>query len=603
MDQIQNQNELSNFSEKVSIIASKLAVNKYNAFHGKINLDIEISGNIELVNKKISQIYKKIESKMHGVEVPRDLNDTIAEYLLRSVVSDSTDIDQLDSKGMVSEQIFTQVILKNADEQVVNKILQNDLSGPISAMPQESPNIHENRLEEKKYGVNSSKFKESEISEELIYEYDDLGVIRRVFEDGSKIVVIDPKNTLYKIHEGEPDEVEEKIMLKQMENEKLYQNIVYSNGKIDLMELTEEYKNGLKGIGIDAALREMYGRIVTKGAIEFLRDDNEINQYDRDTLFELLDAITPENSERNDYQEDSYTMVYKLGIFSRFMNDPMMACDEKYQAPIKGKLKNADSELYDFIERNPLILEQMQTVSRKGNPAEAMIEILQSSKSLTRDEFFEELEEFSKDAIAKGVTIDKNVTDGYDKYEAAYNERLTQRNNADSREEKKAESEENKKRPYDEQVEEFKQKMKKNIDKSGIGSMVMAAFSESCIRIKGDVVITAINELLDFDNVDKEENYIQQIEDKDIELMHRRLNSLIENQSDDKTPYIMSLGQLISRATEMKKEKVLSANKTETHTIVNNLEMNPRAFVEIAENTEKNETKKQVTFDDSEDGR
>lgn len=44
---------------------------------------------------------------MHGVEVPRDLNDTIAEYLLRSVVSDSTDIDQLDSKGMVSEQIFT----------------------------------------------------------------------------------------------------------------------------------------------------------------------------------------------------------------------------------------------------------------------------------------------------------------------------------------------------------------------------------------------------------------------------------------------------------------------------------------------------------------
>lgn len=184
-------------------------------------------------------------------------------------------------------------------------------------MPQESQNIHENRLEEKKYGVNSSKFKESEISEELIYAYDDLGKIRRVFEyeDGSKIVFIDPKNTLYKIPEGEPDEVEEEIMLKQMENEKLYQNIVYSNGKIDLMELIEEYKNGLKGLGIDAALREMYGRIVSKGAIEFLRDDNEINQYDRDTLFELLDAITPENSERNDYQEDSYTMVYKLGIF------------------------------------------------------------------------------------------------------------------------------------------------------------------------------------------------------------------------------------------------------------------------------------------------
>ena len=169
---------------------------------------------------------------MHGVEVPRDLIDTIAEYLLRSVVSDSTDIDQLDSKGMVSEQIFTQVILKNADEQVVNKILQNDLSGPISAMPQESPNIHENRLEEKKYGVNSSKFKESEISEELIYAYDDLGEIRRVFEyeDGSKIVFIDPKNTLYKIPEGEPDEVEEKIMLKQMENEKLYQNIAINSG-------------------------------------------------------------------------------------------------------------------------------------------------------------------------------------------------------------------------------------------------------------------------------------------------------------------------------------------------------------------------------------
>lgn len=128
MSEFEKKSNQRSYDEKITEIASKIAINKYNVFQGKnINLEAEISGNIDEVNTKINQVRNELEQKVPGLGLPKNINDTIAEYLLHSIDSGISDISQLANQNSVSDQIFKDVVLPNSERSdVIACMKQND---------------------------------------------------------------------------------------------------------------------------------------------------------------------------------------------------------------------------------------------------------------------------------------------------------------------------------------------------------------------------------------------------------------------------------------------------------------------------------------------
>lgn len=128
MSEFEKTSNQRSYDEKITEIASKIAINKYNVFQGKnINLEAEISGNIDEVNTKINQVRNELEQKVPGLGLPKNINDTIAEYLLHSIDSGISDISQLANQNSVSDQIFKDVVLPNSERSdVIACMKRND---------------------------------------------------------------------------------------------------------------------------------------------------------------------------------------------------------------------------------------------------------------------------------------------------------------------------------------------------------------------------------------------------------------------------------------------------------------------------------------------
>lgn len=128
MSEFEKKSNQRSYDEKITEIASKIAINKYNVFQGKnINLEAEISGNIDEVNTKINQVRNELEQKVPGLGLPKNINDTIAEYLLHSIDSGISDISQLANQNSVSDQIFKDVVLPNSERSdVIACMKRND---------------------------------------------------------------------------------------------------------------------------------------------------------------------------------------------------------------------------------------------------------------------------------------------------------------------------------------------------------------------------------------------------------------------------------------------------------------------------------------------
>lgn len=579
MEQKQITVEQDDYNGKIRTIASKMAVNKYNYFQGKgINLDEEISGNLDLVKNKISQIYKTIEEKIPGLDLPRDLNDKIAEYLLMNLKPDTVEINQVDNNGELSERIFKREVLGNKDQEEIDahiskKSFNSDYSYSESDRMENQDEKQEN-LSEKYHGLDGDLFREIPIDDDIIEQYKDIGNVTAVFEDtdGGKIVFLDPNNEKYKIPEDEADEVEEEIFLKQRETEKNDENAKYGID-IDVKQCITNYKKNLHGLGIDGKLRAMYRNLVTSGAIEVVSNDSQYNEYRRESLYALLDSVKKENAVENSYDEDSYTLITKLGIFSRLMNDPIMQIDGEYQKELHDRLRNTDPELYSLLERDPKILEKIQTRGNTKYLMNAIIEIFGTSDSKSRGDFFQMAEEVSRTVDDK--EIEEEVTDGFENYENDYKNFLIEKRNQEKRYRIKCALEAKMNNPIDMEqipmsirINMRKSTIEKLIKKAGVGTAINSFFTLK--RINGDrgQTLEAVNELLNFDEIGNEGNYVSQITDKDIQIMRDQLNVLLENQNEKIAPYICVLGDIIAKASEREKAKIISADNLKTEEIV-----------------------------------
>ena len=574
MDENQVVAEYGEYGEKIRAIASKLAINKYNTFQGKgVDLELEISSNVDMVNKKITQIYKEIQNKIPGLDLPKTLNDTIAEYLLRQVSAGIFEINQIDNKGSISNQILQYEVLAKKDFDEVEHYSSNVSTPEQTSEPKETEkDSKEVSLSEKYHGVDDSMFTETDIDPKMAEEYEEnIGEIKKVFEveDGRKIVFVDPIDEKYKIPENEADEVEEEIYLKQFQTQMLDEKVKLGVD-VDIDECIDEYKKGLFGLGIDAKLRAEYGKIISFGAIQMLSDDTPYNKYCRETFFALLDSMKKENALENGYEEDSYSLATNLGIFSRILNDPAMKTQGPMQDELRARLRDADPELYALLERDPLILEKMQTSGKTTEPINAMIELVGSSVPIGREEFFQKMDELSRSVDEKAIDI--KYTKDFDYYEEFHKDYVLNRKGEMSKNVIRKELAK-RKDTIETMSPEVRKRVRKEsiqrmIEKAGVGSAVNSYFTLN--RIEGDKgqTIDAINELLNFDEIGEEGNYVEQITSKDIEMMKDQLQVLIEHQNEKIAPYICTLGDIISKASEREKSKILSVKDIKTEDIV-----------------------------------
>ena len=131
MDNFERMENQGSYSERITEIASRLAINKYNANKGKnVDLNSEIKDNVASVNNKINAIRIEIEKKIPGLDLPKDLDDTIAEYLIGAIDSGITEISQLAIEEGLSTEIFKGNVLPNKDkEEVLEAMKKNEASG------------------------------------------------------------------------------------------------------------------------------------------------------------------------------------------------------------------------------------------------------------------------------------------------------------------------------------------------------------------------------------------------------------------------------------------------------------------------------------------
>ena len=127
MDNFERMENQGSYSERITEIASRLAINKYNANKGKnVDLNSEINDNVASVNNKINAIRVEIEKKIPGLDLPKDLDDTIAEYLIGAIDSGITEISQLSVEEGLSTEIFKENVLPNKDREEVLEVMKKN---------------------------------------------------------------------------------------------------------------------------------------------------------------------------------------------------------------------------------------------------------------------------------------------------------------------------------------------------------------------------------------------------------------------------------------------------------------------------------------------
>lgn len=527
------------YNEKITTIATKMAISQYNVMKGKnVNLDFKIAENIGSVKNKISQIYEEIEKKSLGITLPSNLNDTIAEYLLRTIKPGEFKIEEIGNIDIISTQILHKEILVD---------------------------------QEKKHIYDEKKAQQT-VSQNMLNSDTSIEEIGKIIEsyklnDGTEIVFLDPLDERFRIPVGESLDIEKEILEEEIRLSKVDEDFAFGN--INLETAINRYKEDMNGLKLDARLRKEYERLEAFGAIELVRNDNANNEYNREKLKLLLDAIRPEKAQENGFVNDSYTMSMKLAIYSRIMNDPIMQENGEYQNEILSTLKEADPELYALLEREPKILEIMQTISKCKNPSDAAIIIFGDSEPRSADEFLETMEKLA--IKNRNIPINPDVTKGFGKYKKEYIEDLREKARQEERNKEKERIERMKNAPYEERVKYKKEQIIRNIEKTGIGPAIMATFSFNMIDRDSGEVLDIMGELLDFDEVGQDGNYASQISSKEIELMRRRLDSLLEHQTEERKPYIMFLGNVINRASELEKSKVISAENVDVKGVIENI--------------------------------
>lgn len=529
------------------------------------------------IEETIDNTYKSICNNIPPtMQVPEGLDMVVAKMIRKdvedngvSVISNTTSTEKNIMKALNLPSRFDE---ERENPKPADTLRQDMMYGEASI----EENIKDTSLSERFHGIDDSKYRTIPIDDATREEYKELGEINEIIEkaDGTKIIFIDSIDENYKIPDGEDDEVEKEITLKEIDIQDL-DNDVKNDLNPNLEFKVQEYKKFLNGLGIDAALRHTADKLIGHGAIFVLSEDNSYNEYRRQTLYELLDAISPENAQQNDYQEDSYTMMAKSVIYSRILNDPMMKIDGKIQQELREKMQKADSKLYSLVEKNPQFLETLQTVIGERHYLSALIKCM-GNTPVDKEAFLENMESFCE--LNQGIEIDNSVTNGYDDYEEGYKafledwkyreESFKSKEERDQRKAKNILTTRKRKIPFNVIVRSKTNTIQRLIDKKGVGIAISSIFlPENIAKDKGQSIY-ALKNIFDFDKIGEKGNYVDKIEAKDIELMRACVQKLIDNQNDKSQPYIVALGKIVKKASEREKGKIFSADKVDVKDIV-----------------------------------
>lgn len=571
------------YNSKIESIAGMLAVNKYNIKKGKkVNFETEKQANEIEVKNKIGTIRKELEGKIPGLTLPATLSHIIADQMLERIDSGITEISQIDRESNFSSSIFEKSILPKLDMDDVKKCIDaNERNGisnayaypQIKAMydfakdPEKEMDLVMIDLPEtmKNLGPGIKMYVPKEGN-----EYNRFGEKVQVMVEcanGSKISIIESDKPDEKINEEQALEVAEIETRADLINELSLQCRENPNDAMLIEDNLKKYDDALIGLGIDAALEDVFEKIESYGIGMFFDEDY---QYNVQSFDKLLDALQPETAKARGLNDDSFATTWKMGVMSQvFGYSKDNPNDERVNAAL-GKLRNIEPELYSILENNPLAFEQLQTVAKSSYPNKITTMITGTTQSVDKEEYIRQLQRALE--VNKNVQVEPQYTTKQVDYATEIKPGWD-----DARERREAEAEaQSKPQPKVSQEDILKRKKQVllGIAKArGVGKMLERQFMHFAQTDKS--VLGLIEEFFDPENRGQEGNLLDSLTIEDCEGLKNAITQISIIQNNDTTRNfrfencIQLLGNTIANeSAKLSKKQVLSADKLGVKDIV-----------------------------------
>lgn len=565
------------YKSKIESIAGMLAVNKYNIKKGKkVNFEAEKLANETEVRNKIGSIRKELEGKIPGLTLPSTLNHIIADQMLERIDSGITEISQIDRESNLSSTIFERTILPKLDMDDVKQCMDANEKNGIPNAYEYAPlkAMHDFAKDPgKEMDLVSIGLPESMRDLENDYrmyvpksgsEYNGYGEkVQVVVEcpDGSKISVIDSDKPDEKIDQEQAIEVAEIGARGDLIKNLLSQCRDNPEDKALAEDNLKKYDEALRGLGIDAALEDVFEKIESYGIGMFFDEDY---QYNMQSFERLLDALQPENANARGLNDDSFAMTWKLGIMSQMFRYAKDNPNDARVTAALGKMQNMEPQLYSILENNPLAFEQLQTVAKSDYPNKVTTMITGTTKSVGKEEYIRQLQqkvEFYKDVPVEPQYATKQV-DYATEIKPGWDEERR----------KRAEREAPKEQPKVPHEELLKRKKKALMDIAkfcGVGKMLEGHFIHFAEKDKD--VLGFIEEFFDPKKRGQEGNLLDSLTTEDYEGLKKAITQISIMQNKDKArdlrteSYIQILGNTIAN---LNRGQVLSADNLGIEDIV-----------------------------------
>ena len=411
--------------------------------------------------------------------------------------------------------------------------------------------------------------------EDIPIPVDDIGSVVAAYrgDDGRTYVLVDPEDSRFGFANDNDKENEKEIA-------KRYSYI--SSLCCDVERFPEKANENLalitkniEGLGIDAMLRYLREKVFSTNGNKFFDKDDS---FYRELLKRTLDATKKDKS----FAADNYTTVEQLAIFCEIMRNPMMRDgDQKVIKELTEMMEKANPKVYALAKKDPDLYSKLEAISElksmenKTNdndkkdmiigPETVAIDIAGNTNPISPNETIEKIEDIM-------VNIDSQKIDDY----------MIQKKEAEERKARAQEKTQNflvnrrvtwKNMGVEDTIGRKRAAIINSMRKNGVGIAVSSFFSEGSLKTDNGEIPMIMSQLLDFENNDENNEFINMITSEDIRIMKERLEKLLENQDDKKKEYICTLGKIVSNAVE--KDKILSADAAVSKLIEEVGEENP----------------------------
>lgn len=396
--------------------------------------------------------------------------------------------------------------------------------------------------------------------EEIPISVEDIGSVVAAYrsDDGRTYVLVDPEDPKIGFADENDKDNEKEILKKYSYISSLCSDAERFPEKTD--ENLELITNVLEGLGIDAALRYLREKAFSNNGNKFFDKDNS---FYREFLKRTLEATAKDKS----FAADNYTTIEQIAIFTEILRNPMMRDGEpEIIKELTETMEKANPDVYALVKKDPNIYSKLEAISElkcmenKSNdsdkkdmmvgPETIAIDIAGNTNPISPAETLEKIENII-------LNMDSKEVDDYmsQKEEAERKKMRNQEKTQNFLEDRRVHW---KNLDIQDTIGRKRAAIISSMRKNGIGIAVSSFFSEGSLKTDNGEIPMIMSQLLDFENNDENNEFINMITSDDIRIMKKRLENLIENQDNEKKEYICVLGKIVSNAVE--KDKILSAD-------------------------------------------